>query len=469
MKRLVTLAILATLVLGMAGTASAVDLEAKGKIQVQANIMDNSDFLSAKHNGDQEDDLNFYFRARTQFRFIANENLMGELYLQYKTRFGTNGANSGSTLGGNELSVKRAFLQYRFPETEVLVTAGRTNLDLPGAAAGNMVLAGTDGDQIIIQSPITDQIGIAAAFLRYRDNNDIDAAVTPTTASNWQDEFDVFYAALPITIDGLEATPYFAYGLLGRNAAIGNDAGAGLTAPVVTAFTKNITAWWAGTSFALTMFDPIVFKADLVYGSVDGDIKANDRSGFGADMSLAYTGFDFVKPKFVFAYTTGEDDKTDNGSERLPTIENDFAFGTYYFGGSALFSSDLDNAQQQGFWTAGLSFEGISFLDKLTHDVHFLYIKGTNDKDLIKNAGAAGLTSIAADGRFLTTKDSAFEIDFNTNYQIYDELAAIVEFGYIDMNLDKGTWENYKGTDGVARAGKDDPALKFAVGLVYEF
>ena len=92
-----------------------------------------------------------------------------------------------------------------------------------------------------------------------------------------------------------------------------------------------------------------------------------------------------------------------------------------------------------------------------------MYIKGTNDKDLIRNN--TGLTNISADGNFLTTKDQAFEIDFNTNYQIYDELAAIVEFGYIGMDLDKDTWAAYNTT----RDGKEDPALKLAIGLVYEF
>jgi hypothetical protein len=257
------------------------------------------------------------------------------------------------------------------------------------------------------------------------------------------------------------------YGTIGRDTFDSIKTMPGLTAPGAAKFNKNADAWWAGTSFAMTAFDPIVLKADVVYGSVDTNLKQNDRSGWGMDASLAYTGLDFVQPKLVFAYTSGEDDKTDNGSERLPIVNNDWAFGSYYFGGSALTSSDLDSNQQVGLWTLGLSFEGISFLDKLTHDFHFLYIKGTNDHDLIKNAGTGSLQNITANGQFLTDKDQAWEIDFNTNYQIYDELAAIVEFGYIGMDMDKSTWESYNG--GQRLEGKDDPAFKLAVGLVYEF
>ncbi|WP_320169638.1 outer membrane homotrimeric porin [Maridesulfovibrio sp.] len=465
MKKLTILAILATLVLGFAASASAVDLEAKGQFQFQMNIMDNSDFLSAKHNGNQEDDLNFYFRARTQFRFIANENLMSELYVEYKTRVGGSDSDMSSGSTDRALGIKRMFLQYRFPGTEVLTTAGIFSINLPGAASGNMVLGDLDAGALFVETPIIDQLGLTLGYIRAYDKNSTDNAHTTTTAMEYDDEIDLFYAALPITIDGMEATPYFMYGLIGKDSYNEVAADKGLTAPGATNFNKNLSAWWLGTSFSLTMFDPIVFNADIVYGAIDANQKRNDRSGLLFDADLAYTGLDFVQPKLMFAYSTGEDDKTDNGSERLPSINNDWAMGTTYFGGSALTSTDLDDQNQVGFWTIGLALENISFLDKLSHDLIFLYGKGTNDKDLIQNAAAGGLTNISADGKFLTTKDQFFEIDFNTNYQIYDELAAIVEFGYVDVDLDRGVWDSYD----TNRDGKDDPMLKFAVGLVYKF
>lgn len=467
MKKLVMLAMLTTLVLGLAGTASAVDIEAKGKVQFQANILDNSDFLSAENNGNREDDLNFWFRARTQFRFIANENLMAELYVEYKNRLGTENANEATGGDDNSLGVKRAFLQYRFPGTEVLTTAGVFSINLPGAAANNMVLADIDAGAFVVETPITDQVAISVGYVRAYDANGTDQSDYGVSSLNQNDELDLFYAAAPITIDGFEATPYFMFGMVGKNTYTQVASSyEGLTAPGAAAFTDDATAWWAGTSFNMNLFDPIVFNADVVYGSVDADQKRNDRDGYMIDATLAYNGLDFVTPKLLFAYTSGEDDDTENGSERLPIVNNDWAFGTYYFGGSALTGgTDLDTNGQLGFWTVGLSLENISFVEKLSHDIHFLYIKGTNDKDLIRSSAAKGLTNISADGNFLTTEDQAFEIDFNTNYQIYDELAAIVEFGYINMDLDKETWENYDAD----RAGKDDPALKFAVGLVYSF
>ncbi|MFW5498750.1 MULTISPECIES: outer membrane homotrimeric porin [unclassified Maridesulfovibrio] len=460
MKKLTILAILTTMVLGFAASSYAVDLDAKGKIQFQMNIIDNQDFLSNEDGGNNEDDLNFWFRARTEFRFVASENLWAVLYTEYKNRIGNGHVNVSTNDDDDGLYVKRAYMQFRYPGTEVLTSAGILSVNLPGAASNNMVLGDADLGAFMVESPITDQIAIAGAFIRNSDRY----GVTGDGATNKRDELDIFYAALPITIDGISATPYFAYSIIGDKSV--NDAGGtfpGFAGPVGSAQTKNANAWWLGTSFSMDMFDPIIFKADVVYGAVDADAKENDRSGLLCDASLAYTGLDFVQPKLLFAYSTGEDDDTDNGSERLPIISNDWAFGTTYFGGSALTETDFDNVEQIGFWTVGLSLEKISFFENLSHDVHFLYIQGTNDAGLVKNH-SANLANITDDGNFLTDEDYAIEIDFNTNYQIYDELAAIVEFGYVDVDLDEDTWQNVS-----ARGGKTDPMLKVAFGLVYSF
>jgi hypothetical protein len=462
MKKLAILAVLACMVFGFAASASAVDLDAKGQFQFQMNFMDNPDFLSNKDGGTSEDDLNFWFRARTEFRFIANENLWAVLYTEYKNRVGNGHYNTSATDSNGDsttgLYVKRAYLQYRFPGTEVLTSAGIMSINMPGAVTGSMVLGDADLGAFMVETPITDEIAVAGAFIRYADDTQSEAYDAST-----KDELDIFYAAMPITLDGISATPYFAYAIVGQNVA---NVPSGLLAPNVSALTKNEYAWWLGTSFNMDMFDPIVFAADAVYGSVDGDVKQNDRSGFLFDASLAYTGLDFVKPVLKFAYTTGEDDNTSNGSERLPIVNEDFDLGTYYLGASSLTAADLGK-NPLGFWALGLSFDNISFFEKLTHKLAFTYIQGTNDKDLIKNVGAANIAdaTITADGNFLTSEDHVFAIDFNTNYQIYDELAAIVEFGYADVDLDKGTWENFRGTI----KDKQDPNFKLALGLVYKF
>merc|ERR1711941_102278 len=215
MKKLAILAVLAVMVLGLAGTASAVDLEAKGQFQFQANIADNFDFLSAKDNGQREDDLNFWFRARTQFRFIANENLMSELYFEYKTRVGATAAS------------------------------------IAGGATGNMVLGDLDAGALAISTPITDQIAVSVGYVRAYDVNATDQSTYGVSSLNQKEELDLFYAAVPVTIDGLEATPYFMYGAIGKDTFSAVATLPGLTTPGASAFNKNVSAWWAGTSFSL--------------------------------------------------------------------------------------------------------------------------------------------------------------------------------------------------------------------------
>ncbi|HAS89551.1 MAG TPA: hypothetical protein DCS48_09640, partial [Desulfovibrio sp.] len=131
MKKLAILAVLACMVFGFAASASAVDLDAKGQFQFQMNLTDNNGFLSAKDGGPGEDDLNFWFRARTEFRFIANENLWAVLYTEYKNRVGNGHINESAETDSTGLYVKRAYLQYRFPGTEVLTTAGIQSINLP--------------------------------------------------------------------------------------------------------------------------------------------------------------------------------------------------------------------------------------------------------------------------------------------------------------------------------------------------
>jgi hypothetical protein len=471
MKRLVVLAITAAFVLGMIGSAFAgVDLEATGKFQFQADFTQNPNFKDADQNGNDHDNLNFWFRARTQFRMIANENLWAVLYTEYKARIGDPAANTiaGGGTGDRTLKVKQAYLGFRYPGTEVYTQAGIFDLNMPQAAGNNnMIIGDYHTGAIAIEAPITDAVKLTAGFARPYDAKANDNDNFYTNSTNKDDEVDLFFATLPVTIDGFKATPWFAYGMIGQDTYDGVAKNlSGITAPDAAAFTDDVTAWWLGGAFEVTMFDPIIFKADVFYGSVDADQNRNDREGWGFDGSLAYTGLDFVKPKLVFTYTSGEDDDKDNGSERLPVLHSDFGFGSYYQVGSA-FTGDTDGLQgdQNGYWTIGLCFDDISFIEKLTHSVNFLYFQGTNDADLIKKNTT--LTNIDSNGSFLTDEDHLFEVDINTNYQIYDELAAIVEFSYINADFDNNTWENYDNGNGLRNGDSD--AYKFAVGLIYNF
>ena len=120
-----------------------------------------------------------------------------------------------------------------------------------------------------------------------------------------------------------------------------------------------------------------------------------------------------------------------------------------------------------GYWLLGLALKKITFMEKLTHDFTFAYIKGTNSASLLEDpqlGRTAALYPYQA-GHFLTTKDSLYEFDFNTQYQLFSELKAIVEFGYIVQSLHKDTWNTYYGTTDF----QPENAFKAMFGLSYDF
>jgi len=84
----------------------------------------------------------------------------------------------------------------------------------------------------------------------------------------------------------------------------------------------------------------------------------------------------------------------------------------------------------------------------------------------LDNTTAATSGAIAY-GRTLTTKDSIFEIDLNSKYQIYEELSLGLDLGYINADLDKTSWARALGGVGSENLSKD--AYKAVVMLNYNF
>ena len=48
---------------------------------------------------------------------------------------------------------------------------------------------------------------------------------------------------------------------------------------------------------------------------------------------------------------------------------------------------------------------------------------------------------------YLTTKDHAWEVNFDHQYEIYENLTAVLELGYINLHLDSDTWTDHKTDD----------------------
>jgi hypothetical protein len=171
-----------------------------------------------------------------------------------------------------------------------------------------------------------------------------------------------------------------------------------------------------------------------------------------ADIAVDYTGLKMMTPSAFFVYSSGEKgnstDGNEDGSSRMPFLgkPQNWAVGSFFFGDRNFINPVPSSAgysqNVMGFWTAGVSLKDIKLIDKMSHTAHLLYVKGTNDPDFLKeiNNTALDTLGVANYGGFLTTKDSLWEVDFNTKYMIYDELAVNLDFGYINASFDKDTW-----------------------------
>lgn len=108
-------------------------------------------------------------------------------------------------------------------------------------------------------------------------------------------------------------------------------------------------------------------------------------------------------------------------------------------------------------------------VEDLRHTLRVGYYRGTNTKKMARYASpyvqleapgsATGLTSAT----YLTTKDSAWEVNFDTQYNLCDDLTLFVELGFIHLGLDADTW----GSSMAANTSKNN--LKAGLNLQYAF
>jgi hypothetical protein len=468
MKRLILLAVLCAFVLGAAASASAADIKASGSWAIEAVWAENWNFKDKGTNDNNASVFDIHQRARTIFEFVANENLRGVLYTAYGTeQWGTNGFAIGQgdtgTGGGNQIVVRRAYVDFNYPNTSVNVKAGYQAVTLPNAFGGGSMILDEEVASAVVSGSMTDNVGYLVGYAR-----------AGATAASGEREVDAFVAALPMNFEGFTFAPFGMVAPLGSNIMAGDVTGnmIGLAAmnasDTGTDGTAFDNAYWLGAAFTMNMFDPFVLKADVNYGKVASNRSQNEKSGWLFDAALEYKGLDFMTPEAFFVYTSGEDGNATKGngsSERMPILRaQSWAVGSFFFGGDTLLAGSLPSSstgrpQYEGFWALGLSLKNIqSFAEGLSHTAHLIYAQGTNDKT-VGSAYTSTATNIAY-GRTLTEEDSLIEVDFNTAYKLYDELTLTLDLGYLNLDSKESVW-------GADQKGGD--AWKISTGVLYSF
>ncbi len=440
MKRFALVALVAALLFSVVSSASATELKVRGNIDVygmwSANLYD--------YDSDNADGDNYTTnqRMRAYFDYVANENLKAVLGLELDNDWGDGTAADWGTDGKGNIEVKHAYLDFTFPDTTVNVQAGLQYVALP-SVFGNPVFD-DDAAAITVSAAINDMFGVAVGYTRGTDRS---TSFTGSGIDN--DDKDMAFIAAPITMDGFSVAPYFAYAMVGENTdntsdsiIIDEDGEIAIKPASAGALEDDMDIWVVGFNAELTMFDPLTFAADVIYG--EGDTDDYETKGWYGALAASYK-FDMLTATLFTTYFSGADEDEDEDNY-LPTLAEGWGL-TPYVGGVRAFStswdtfSGIDADMNLASWVVGLKLAKISFIDKLSHDLTAAYVMGTSDED----------ADIAFD-----EEDSAWEVYLVNKYMIYENLAAINELGFFAPDFDDDDRE-------------DDSSYFATVGFQYKF
>ena len=475
MKRITTLLLVALFAVGGMAVAQAesnIDVKVKGRWDFSFGFVQHRNFTD-KHDERQDDNFIIEQRIRTQVNFIVSENLQAVLQFEIGEmdwgRGGSVGQSSGAGLGADGVNVetKHAYLDWMVPETGLHFRMGLQPLMLPNIL-GSAVFD-DDIAAVVANYQINEMFGLTVFWARPYDHMRNDG---PSTSID--DEMDAFGIIVPVTLEGLTITPWFVYVNVGSYAmapVFGDATAVNLDSNLNN--TSSVPAWWLGMATEVTLFDPLTFGLEFNYGYLGrntyhayatetntylGNYSSETRGWYLA-ANLNYT-LDWGVPGIFGWYSSGDkaSDVANGKFGRMPTLSPCWTGSSFgYEGYSGIGDIDALGLAPIGTWGIGLQIADMSFIEDLSHTLKFLFIKGTNDADTVGNlfsdfplatasdvndllrSGFGTLGSLAAN-QYLTTKDYAYEVNFDHTYQIYENLAAVLELGFIHMERSESVW-----------------------------
>ena len=495
MKRISTLLLSAAMLFGTVGAAQAVDIKAKGQFEFAFGWGKNLAGPGGFNSGGAHQDFIARQRVRTQVNFIASEALQGVLMFEIgdtdwgRTRNGNTGPSSGGALDADGVNVetKRAYIDWMVPNTDLSIRMGIQGLALPSATRFNNPVFDADVAGITASYKFNDMFALTGFWARPFDAYSNRNEDYTNRSRRLDDSMDMFGLVAPITGEGWALTPWTVMANIGNQSGyaeylLAKDNLNSLGRSARDVDNDRAFAWWLGTGFELTMFDPLTFGMDVIYGRMgdleglntgartatnnwqDNNFTARARGWF-VDARLDYK-LDWATAGIFGWWSTGDDaDDQRNGHVklgRMPVVGVDTGFAPTSFGFSGKKIRGDGNAVSQtgmGTWGIGAQLADMSFIDDLKHTLRVSYYKGTNDRELARGNDSFGAdTRFAVDNLYLTTGDAAWEVNFDHQYKIYENLTAYLELGYINLDLIKNHFQS-----------DSDDAWKAQVGFKYEF
>ncbi len=452
MKRILTVLLAATMMLGAVAQANAVEVRVKGAFDFAfgwSNGIHAQSYPIYDSVNQNEDDFLATQRVRTQVEFIASETLRGVLQFEignigWGKNSPRNNRHDGGNIGGQlntdgvNIETKHAYIDWYVPgfyNAEVgnalRVQMGLQYLALPSETFGNPVF-GADVAGIVTSYTFNKNVALTAFWARPYD------VTENITTGNTFDAMDMFGVIMPFTFENFNVTPWFVYSSIGGASQYGtyfNDPTGHFEAA------DNLNAYIGGFASKLTLGD-FAFKLDATYGYADRDRSGLETSGWMATMAIDYNNLGWGTPTLFGWYASGDDDRRVAERGRLgglPVVGTDDGFLPTSFGFPGNYSiNDGGIVSNSGIGTWGIGFQiaDLSFVKDLSHVVRFAYYRGTNHIDMLDVAGLAleGAQPFL-ENVYLTTSDAAYEVNLDSTYNIMPGLDMVVELGYVHLDL----------------------------------
>ena len=486
MKKLMTLALAAAMMLGAATGANAIDFKAKGQWIMSFDYGQHADFRSNQdgrpgsgYKG--EDEFEARQRVRLQLDAVASEALSGTVFFEIGTQVWGNSDNGGA-LGadGKEVRLKNAYIDWMVPQTDLKVRMGIQGIALPSFTTNASQIMDDDVAAISLNYQFNENVGLTAFWARpYNDNAGYKSSDAGSTKwDNYMDNMDMFAVLLPLTFDGVKVTPWVMYAAMGPGmfdnfAKEPGNAWGRASAGMQSGFKGTDwndsygNAFWAGVTGEVTYWDPFRIAWDVNYGSASYEDQKMNREGWLASLLLEYK-LDWGTPGLYGWYGSGDDSNPKNGSERMPVVSanGNNGFSNFAFNGNPYIAREgVLGTNMTGTWGIGARLKDVSFLEDLKHTLRVNFMGGTNAPKMAKYVSHTSFKAPASvtqygtsyDPMYLTTGDTALEIGLTNTYKMYDNFTVMLDAAYVALWLDdsRSTWgknpmANFaKGGDGV--------------------
>ena len=444
MKRLVTLMLAAMMTLSMVATASALEVNVKGNFHFSFRWSDKIG-AGAEFMEGPEDNFLARQRIRLQVEFVASENLKGVLFLHSGNIFWGNDDQGGALdTTKNTLKVRHAYIDWNVPDTGLNVKMGLQQVTSPGFAAGstftNDAMAG-----VTLANTFNDNVTASLGWYRLYDDN-----------TKVKDSVDMFMLMVPLTFDGIKITPWGEYTFIGRDAAMIWQGGN---------VEKKSKMYHIGVATEFNPIDPLTIAFDATYGAVSASGDDPEAEGFML-VGRVYYDVDFAKLQLGAWYASGNDKKDVEKDEfgLMPNLlastgNADPGFNMTGFGfwgnNTPLAGAGVISNSGMGTWGVMIGMKDLSFVTDLSHEVRLAYYEGTSDKE------TRGQKYGDKFNVFMTEDDSAFEINFDTKYQIAKGFSVSLDTGIVFMDW-QSSYEK-------ANKDLDDTMWRVVFGVQYAF